>query len=331
MFLNRIIFGFYSIFSLGIIRSILKEVHPKKPVVITISLILLGILVFLFILKEINQIKKHKVVRRLAIKKMDLITIMAVVSGAYLTFILNHAVGMGGVLASSVVGLVAAYTIKGYAFPIYCGSFVGMAHEQIYSAPLTIGIASLIAGILYVISSHIFAGWGGRAGFFAFVGGYITSLFIDQPFHFIEPLDFGTHVFIFLATFLASIFTFLIQTLSNQFNAVSASAFIGLIVVLFSSDPSHVIVFAAFCGTFTGMTSQKLFMNKSDIIIASFFTAFLFIFSFTLFEGVGGKLGSLAFVASIATGGLKLLLSFLKNHPILIKTNKYIRTKWDTD
>ncbi|MDN6540302.1 MAG: hypothetical protein L0K68_03480 [Tetragenococcus koreensis] len=329
MLFTFISLGFYAAFSLGIIRSISAEIQAEMPNVIKIGLLLLGILVLLYIVKELKKIKTHHSDYKPVIRKKELLTVVAVIGGAYLTFAFNHIVGMGDVLAASLIGLIAAWTIKNYALPIYCDTFIGMVCDQIYSNPFAIGFASIITGVLYVISSHIFAGWGGKAGFLAFIGTYTTSLFINQSFHFVEPLSFRMYIYVFLTVILAGVSTFTIHTMINRVDVVSASALIGLLVAFFSSDSSHVIVFAAFCGTFTGMTSKELFTNKSDIIIASFLTAFLFVFSFSLFEGVGGKLGSLAFIASISTGGLKHLFSFLKRHPLLVRTNEYFKAKFD--
>lgn len=331
MLLTFISFGFYIAFTLGIIRSIMNEVQSETTIVIKIILLLLGFLVLLYSLKELNKIKTLYRFDKLMIKKEKILTLVAVVGGAYLTFTFNHMAGMGEVLASSIIGLTAAWTVKNYALPIYCGSFIGMACDQIYSSPFAIGLASLITGVLYVVSSQFFSGWGGKAGFLAFVGTYLTSLFIGHPFHFVEPLSFRMYVLVFLTIVVAGVLTFALQTMTDKIDVVTASALIGLIIASFSFNPSHVIVFAAFCGTFTGMTSKELFTNKSDIFVATFLTAFLFIFSFSLFDGAGGKLGSLAFIASVATGGLKHLLSFLKIHPLLIKTNQYIKTKLDAD
>lgn len=329
MIFTFISFGLYVVFSLGIIRSISGEIQAELPNVIKISLLPLGMLVLLYTLKELKKIKTHYSVQKPVIRKKELLSMVAVIGGAYLTFAFNHIIGMGDVIAACLVGLIAAWTIKNYALPVYCGAFIGMVCDQIYSSLFVIGLASIITSVLYVISSHIFAGWGGKAGFLAFIGTYTTSLFINQPFHFVEPLSFRMYMFVFIAVLLAGVSTFMVQSMINKVDVVSTSALIGLTVASLSSDSSHVIVFAVFCGTFTGMTSKELFTNKSDIVIASFLTAFLFVLSFSLFEGVGGKLGSLAFIASVSTGGLKHLFSFLKRRPLLVRTNEYIREKFD--
>jgi hypothetical protein len=66
---------------------------------------------------------------------------------------------------------------------------------------------------------------------------------------------------------------------------------------------------AIYCGAFIGMSSTGVAPNILFIITASFFTAILLFLSKSLFAGVGGKLGTMAFAGVVITSFLYFLIS----------------------
>jgi hypothetical protein len=62
--------------------------------------------------------------------------------------------------------------------------------------------------------------------------------------------------------------------------------------------PSYAV--PIFCGSFVGMASPAVFASYNQILLAGFLSALLFVFAQDLFKGFGGKLGTIAFVGSIA-------------------------------
>lgn len=65
---------------------------------------------------------------------------------------------------------------------------------------------------------------------------------------------------------------------------------------------------AIYAGAFAGMCSRTILANHNDIMIISLIGAFLFVVSRSLGNGFGGRLGTIAFVASIV---FSVLRSFL--------------------
>ncbi len=66
---------------------------------------------------------------------------------------------------------------------------------------------------------------------------------------------------------------------------------------------------AAYCGAFVGMSSQDVAGNFLFILFASSITGLLLVFSKNIFQGVGGKLGTLAF-GGVALTYLVIFLLF---------------------
>ena len=92
--------------------------------------------------------------------------------GATATFLLQK-YGCSVVVASCVVGLAGAllgHSTQTTHLPlvIFAGSFVGMTSPSVGTLPLVM-LAGLGSGVLYHISTNIFAGFGGRLGTIAFL------------------------------------------------------------------------------------------------------------------------------------------------------------------
>ena len=81
--------------------------------------------------------------------------------------------------------------------------------------------------------------------------------------------------------------------------AAGLTAFVASLIV-----PSHGV--PIYCGAFIGMTSARLFIGYSDLILASAIAGTIYIFTQRSFLGFGGKLGTIAFAGTFITGfGLK--------------------------
>lgn len=66
---------------------------------------------------------------------------------------------------------------------------------------------------------------------------------------------------------------------------------------------------AIYCGAFIGMSSTNVVPDIIFVLTSSFFTAILILVSKSLFSGVGGKLGTLAFTGVVITSFIYYLIS----------------------
>ncbi|MER2063579.1 MAG: hypothetical protein ABS873_02940 [Alkalibacterium sp.] len=283
------------------------------------SLVFLGVAA-LFLAKQL-RIEWHNIKEQLKhppslTSRENLYTVLALVAGAYITFIMNHQFGLGGVLASAAVGLASVYTFKKYAVAIYCGSFVGMACSLIFSNPLSFLFASLFAGLIFILAIDFFKGYGGKLGFIAFCGTVLSSTLFRSPLRTLEPLETQLYVPLFLIIIGAGMATYFLQD-KFQLDAVSASALVGLVIAVLSPNPGHIVVVAAFCATFTGMVSTERVKTYPEMFFLTLLTAILFISVAALFDGSGGKLGATAFLATVSGRGM--LDSFNKVKVIYLK------------
>jgi hypothetical protein len=230
----------------------------------------------------------------------------AVVIGGLITFYFSHDIGMGVVIASSLVGILAAMVVPKYSVAAYCGSFVGMSSNALFFNYSEVALASAVAGFVYVLTRDLFAGFGGKLGTIAFIGAAMTALSFRREFLIIPIADWQTNLWIIVIAFIAAPLTFYLSH-HHENGPVLASGAVGLaggliLPVLFPEYGSQFAV-VAICASFTGMSSKQRCPTFPYIGIAGLVTGILFVFSNPLLGGAGGKLGTIAFASIIATNG----------------------------
>ncbi len=98
----------------------------------------------------------------------------------------------------------------------------------------------------------------------------------------------------FGAFFIGCLFCFLLHS-QLGWSPVLASASVGLIAGLI---PMRMTLQAAvYSGSFAGMCSSELVTNYWEILGISLIGAILYFYTLRIFQGFGGKLGTIAFVS----------------------------------
>lgn len=109
----------------------------------------------------------------------DSILILAVAGGAVVAYVLSVYIGLGAVIGSALVGVAASYLPRKFPAAIYCGSFVGMSSTLVLGNFWIVGLAGLLAGLVFIFAQNIFKGVGGKLGTIAFVGSVLTTTFLN--------------------------------------------------------------------------------------------------------------------------------------------------------
>lgn len=232
------------------------------------------------------------------------------VAGAILTFFLVK-LGLSAILASALVGVAGSLLIKQSALAIFTGSFVGMTSIHIFT-DWELLVAAIIAGILFSYGKEAFPGIGGKLGTTAFFGA-LPVLLIRHPatFDFINDgtdlthLDYSTG-FIIVLIALCAIASYLTYYLSDRWlkNIVLSSSLVAIVAELslhFIMDSNAGILSAAiYCATFAGMSTKKRLHPESVFLLAGALSGFIYFNSNPIFAGTGGKMGTSAFIASMA-------------------------------
>jgi hypothetical protein len=237
--------------------------------------------------------------------------------GALITYILAHDLGLGAVVAASVVGLIAGLILPEDGAAIYCGAFVGMTSNNLLFDHGELALAGVISGVLFFITRPVFAGVGGRLGTIALVGSVLTGGIFSREFLFSPIPDLSLCSYIMAVSLVAAVATFALS-LHRDTGPVIASSLVGLVggLLLPILLPLMGITLAvvAICASFTGMSSKERFPSMGWMVLAGLFTGVVFIFSTPCLGGAGGKLGTIAFGSVLAVGGLRQLNYLVTRH-----------------
>jgi hypothetical protein len=234
--------------------------------------------------------------------------ILAVVIGALATFYLTKA-SMSAVLASSIIGIVGSWVVKRYEIEIFTGSFVGMSSVIFFSYGGII-IASLIASIAYLMGKNVFVGIGGKLGSSAFIGTMLVALFVGVDIWNFEialinttlPLWFVVITLLFST--LASVATSQLAQRYFKGSVVLGSSVVGILGYILSlafGTFGGLFAGTIFAASFAGMSQVKVLKTPLYFAIAGLITAIIFLASSTYFLGLGGKMGTSAFIGVLAT------------------------------
>lgn len=231
---------------------------------------------------------------------------LAVLIGGIITFFLSEDIGLGPVIATSLAAILAQMIVPAYGVPFYCGTFVGMTSDTLLFNHYEVVLASVIAGVAYILTSRVFNGFGGKLGTIALIGTAATGIGLGRQFHTAPISNWQTNGLIILIAMVATPLTFYLNY-NRKNGSVMASAVVGLIgglilPVVFPQYGNNLAV-VAICASFAGMTSAKRCKTFWHTIIAGLFTGIVFMFSAPLLGGAGGKLGTIAFGAILSTYG----------------------------
>jgi hypothetical protein len=235
---------------------------------------------------------------------------LAVVIGGVVTFYFSRDLALGAVVASGLIGILAHMIVPEYGVPAYCGSFVGMSSSALFFQHYEVALASIIAGVVYVLSRDVFSGFGGKLGTIAFIGASIAAFSLGREFLASPISDWTTNLWVLLFSFIAAPLTFFLScNLKN--GPVLASGAVGLlgglILPVLFPQIGNLLAVVVICASFTGMSNATRCNKFWVMLVAGLITGILFVFTTPLLGGAGGKLGTIAFAAIISTNGFILM------------------------
>lgn len=168
-FANTLTFSLLVFFQLWFLGAALWEKTTNLPSVLLLSAVALLVISAYF---EVFERTSH---HRISISK-NCYLVVAVAVGAVAAYVLSIYVGLGPVVGSALVGLLASFLPKKLPPAIYCGSLVGMSSSLVLGNVWVVGLAGLVAGVLYLFAENVFKGVGGKLGTIAFVSVVLVAL-----------------------------------------------------------------------------------------------------------------------------------------------------------
>ena len=235
---------------------------------------------------------------------------LAVPAAAVITYVLNVEAGLGPVVASALVGLVAGVALPEVDASAYCGTFVGMASAQVFPAFEYVALAGALSGAAYVATDDLFAGFGGKLGTIALFGCASVVALTGAGFGSGDPLPLS-NAWPIVPVATAGAVAAVVASLRLEWGAVVGSAIVGLVagVALPAvSQTGETLAAVAFCASFVGMSSTDRLRSEVHVAVAGGLCGLVFVAVATVFAGAGGKLGTIAFVSCLSVAGAERLL-----------------------
>ncbi|WP_226023191.1 hypothetical protein [Halomicrobium salinisoli] len=244
----------------------------------------------------------------------DARTVLSVAAGALVTYALSVHAGLGPVLASALVGLVAGVAAPAIAVPVYCGSFAGMASPSLFPSAAHVGVAGTVAGIAFVASDGVFDGFGGKLGTLAFAGVGATLLLPGGTYATGSGVA-GAAVAAAVPVAVVAAVATLVLHVRLDLGAVVGSALVGVAagagLPVLLPDLGGTLAAVAFCASFVGMSTTRRLASARQFAAAGAVSGLVFVAVAPAFAGAGGKLGTIAFLSCLTTAGGRALFERL--------------------
>jgi hypothetical protein len=107
--------------------------------------------------------------------KRKIFVIICSVTGAALTWYLNHQLGVGTIVSNGLVGLTAALILPAPLAGIaYTASFVGMSSTSVIPSVYWALAGGLVVSLVVLTTAEVYAGIGGKGGTTAALSTLIT-------------------------------------------------------------------------------------------------------------------------------------------------------------
>lgn len=322
MFYLATIFSYYIFLGLTLLLTGAAINNAARQASAGILFILFPVVMFALI--NFSKEKSEKIKQKLEslktqhFTKSDLYTIVFATLGMVLTFILNNELGLGPVEGSAIVGILGAVILPKYQVPIYAGSFAGMATTTAFPNYYGVVLAGVLTGLLLAGSKHILTGFGGKLGASGLFGTITASLLAGNFIFEKTPVMLNVRFFPLLYFMIAVNVTYYINKI-NKVGVVLASAIVGLIAsillpVMHGQQLGLTYAGAAFAGAFIGMSSIERLEREEYLLLASILGAFVYEFTMINFVGLGGRMGTTAFVSIMATLGFIEFFNLTKHN-----------------
>ncbi len=249
----------------------------------------------------------------------DFLSFASVFVGAMLTFIISVGLGQGAVLASGLVGIFGAVFIKPYAAPLYCGAFVGMSSGAVFGYG-SLALAGAIAGVVFVLSKHVFNGFGGKLGTIAYSGGVFSAAILGIPLVSDPVVGWDVGWLLVIYCIIGATLTFILSVWFGQ-GPVMGSGMVTLaagvlLPPIYGAELGGFLAVGVTCATYAGMSGTNRFEYARWMVVAGVLCALILMYTQPYMNGAGGKLGTTAFGAVIGIRGLVMIVDRFKPMPV---------------
>lgn len=157
-----------------IVTTIITENNFYK----TEILIIFGVLFAISLVDHFRKVRQLEGV--IKFDKRKIYTLICAFVGVTFTWFINHEMGYGAIVANGLIGVIAAVALPNDLAGItYTSSFIGMSSLAVIPSMGAAVLASIIVGLILIITVEIYAGIGGKGGTTAALSTIITRAILN--------------------------------------------------------------------------------------------------------------------------------------------------------
>ncbi len=249
----------------------------------------------------------------------DLVKSFLVVLGnVMLTYLVALYFDTSTIFAASLVCVLSAYAIPNYQPEAYSGSCGGMIGAYLSSHWSIAFLVGIMTGLVYLLFKPYFLGVGGRGGSIPYTATILTvRLILNLNTEQRTPIEQDVIIPSFLTIAVVTFITYLLHHY-QILSVVKAAMVTSLIFTLLIPAEYSTITTAMFTGTIVGMSIEERLDGYFHLLVVALITSILFVPSFHVLDGIGGKLGFLCLVSYYSSNGLKIVFQFLQQSFLLL-------------
>ena len=279
-------------------------------VILTLSVILL---VFIGLRNEMKTIKETKL-ERADFQIPDLAkSFLVIVSSALITYFFTEIFNTTTIFSASLICVIYTYVFPNNQPEAYSGTVAGMIGAYLCGDWVVVLTTAVTTGLVFILFKPYFKGVGGRGGSIPYVATTLVVRLIFQlkPRQQV-PIEPEYIIPAFFTIILVAFLTYILQE-KEILTIVRSAMILAFIFSIIIPNEYYTITIAMFAGTVIGMSASERIENYLHLFLIILFCFVLFIPSFHILDGIGGKLGILCFVSYYASQGFKIIIqSFVK-------------------
>lgn len=292
-------------------------------IVWVIFTVILSIFVLIGMRNEFKNVRATKMDPKDFKRKVILKSALVLIGNTVLTYLVVIWFNTTTIFAASLICVLSAYLLPKHQPEAYSGSVAGMIGVYLCSHWSIIIVIGIMTAIVFTLFKPYFNGVGGRGGTIPYVATILSVRLILRLDTVPRPIiDRDLIVPSLIVIMFITVLTFYLHH-ENYLSVVKSAMLVSLIFTLIIPSDQYTITTAMFTGTIVGMSVSDRLDSYIHLLIVAVICSILFVPSFHILDGIGGKLGALSLLSYYGTMGLQYVGHWL--FPEKIKLTKKIK------
>ncbi len=289
-----------------------KSFHIKNNVEILLILTI-SLFIFLGLHDKIKTVSEREDIKQTVSLHQIILSIIIVLATTIITYFIAKLFDVSTIFSASAVCLLASFLFPAYEGEALSGVCAGMIGSYLCEDWLTALLIGSVTSALFLAFSPCFLGIGGRGGAIAYVANLICIYFLldVQP----APRLPMEEKFVFPSLLAVFIGAFAAYSLHKYklLSPIKATMFVTLLGTILLPSSMLTLKTAVFSGAIIGMSTTNRIHNLTHLVVVTMINYLLFIASFSILDGIGGKLGFIGLLSYKASIGLFIFINYAKN------------------